>query len=82
MHNLSAANSPSTGLESKSALDATRALVYQHRMRDVTAHDSPEPRPFQGVGELGRPRSTWNAENAGSNPAARTILLSLLSSRY
>ena len=38
----------------------------------TTNHSFPLPRPRQGVGEFGRPRRTWNAEIAGSNPAALT----------
>ena len=39
----------------------------------VLAARASSSRPTQGVGESGRPRRTWNAEIAGSNPAALTI---------
>lgn len=40
------------------------------------ATNSPtSPRPFQGVGEFGRPRVARTHEIAGSNPAALTIII-------
>ena len=45
---------------------------------NATPNNSPAlPRPTQGVGEFGCSRRTWNAEIAGSNPAALTILILL-----
>ena len=42
-------------------------------MTERANSDRPRPRPNQGMGKSGRSRRTWNAEIAGSNPAALTI---------
>ena len=41
--------------------------------RSSKIRDLPNPAPFQGVGEFGRPRYSRTVEIAGSNPAAPTI---------
>ena len=68
--------------EPKYSIDKPQVCGHQSIMRSEIANIGLLPRPFQGVGKLGRSRRTWNAETAGSNPAALTTSLSLLSSRY
>jgi hypothetical protein len=43
-------------------------------MRSRSKISVTNPRPFQGVGEFGRPRVARTHETAGSNPAALTII--------